>query len=185
MIERAEKQILLAKNARVLLNLIDDTPIVPGDTHPEFAHSEQAREILNNAEEELRNWQHDIEPITSNAGGLGTNAVPGQPIEHHHLQRQQQTQMEDPRIANVAHNNVASHLGHESQYQSQPQTQSYDNGSVSSQNQGYSAGIPGYDTGVTPPQSQGYSTGGVPSHQTPGYNAGGVPEANTYELNNA
>ena len=30
-IERAEKQIILAKHGRRMLNLLDDTPVVPGD----------------------------------------------------------------------------------------------------------------------------------------------------------
>ncbi|KAI4720033.1 hypothetical protein E4T48_03673 [Aureobasidium sp. EXF-10727] len=75
-IERAEKQILLAKNARKLLNLVDDTPIVPGDVHPTFSHAETAREVLNVAEDELRAWTPDVEPIHTNAGGLGVNAMP-------------------------------------------------------------------------------------------------------------
>ncbi|KAK6006630.1 hypothetical protein QM012_005638 [Aureobasidium pullulans] len=75
-IERAEKQILLAKNARKLLNLVDDTPIVPGDAHPTFTHAETAREVLNVAEDELRAWTPDVEPIHTNAGGLGVNAMP-------------------------------------------------------------------------------------------------------------
>lgn len=76
-IERAEKQILLAKNARALVNLLDDTPIVPGDAHPEFANAEAAKEVLNNAEAELRSWRPNVEPIHSSATGLGTNAMPG------------------------------------------------------------------------------------------------------------
>ncbi|GAB7346670.1 hypothetical protein MBLNU459_g1796t2 [Dothideomycetes sp. NU459] len=76
-IERAEKQIMLAKNARNLLNMLDDTPIVPGDAHPTFEHAEAAREVLNSAELELREWQPTISPIHSNAGALGSNAMPG------------------------------------------------------------------------------------------------------------
>jgi len=79
-IERAEKQILLAKNARKLLNLVDDTPIVPGDVHPTFSHAETAREVLNVAEDELRAWTPNVEPIHTNAGNLGTNAMPAAPV---------------------------------------------------------------------------------------------------------
>jgi len=75
-IERAEKQILLAKNARKLLNLLDDTPIVPGDAHPPFEHSEVAREVLNMAEDELRSYEAFHDPIHSSAGALGSNAMP-------------------------------------------------------------------------------------------------------------
>lgn len=76
-IERAEKQAILAKHARRLLNLVDDTPIAPGDVHPAFAEVEAARQVLTDAEDDLRNYQLDIEPIPSNAGTLGVGAMPG------------------------------------------------------------------------------------------------------------
>jgi hypothetical protein len=59
-----------------MLNLLDDTPIVPGDAHPAFGGGEMAREVLNDAEDELRNWQANIEPIHSYAGALGAGAMP-------------------------------------------------------------------------------------------------------------
>ncbi|GAB7340924.1 hypothetical protein MBLNU457_7275t1 [Dothideomycetes sp. NU457] len=92
-IERAEKQIMLAKHARHLLEMLDDTPVVPGDTHEPFAHGEAARDVLNQAEDELRNWEPSVAPIESRAGNLGTNAVPGQMAQesHHHHQQQEQT----------------------------------------------------------------------------------------------
>jgi len=76
-IERAEKQIILAKHARRLLNLVDDTPIVPGDTHAPFAEVEAARQVLNDAESDLQAYRLDVEPITSNSGALGVGAMPG------------------------------------------------------------------------------------------------------------
>ena len=33
-IERSEKQAIIARHARRMLNLLDDTPVVPGDTRP-------------------------------------------------------------------------------------------------------------------------------------------------------
>lgn len=60
-----------------MLNLLDDTPIVPGDAHPVFENVEAGREILNVAEDLLRNWQPNLEPIHSNAGSLGVGAMPG------------------------------------------------------------------------------------------------------------
>ncbi|KAI9653815.1 MAG: hypothetical protein M1831_005682 [Alyxoria varia] len=82
-IERAEKQALLAKHARRILNMLDDTPIVPGDTHPTFDRQEDARRVLGDAEEDLRAWTPTHEPIASQAGNLrkpqkffGTPAVP-------------------------------------------------------------------------------------------------------------
>lgn len=75
-VERAEKQVLLAKQARRVLNILDDTPIVPGDTHPTYEGTESARQILNEAEEDLRSWQPNVEPIHTQAHGLGSNAMP-------------------------------------------------------------------------------------------------------------
>jgi hypothetical protein len=73
-IERAEKQIILAKHGRRLLNLLDDTPVVPGDARPPFAHGAEARQIINDAEEDLREWQLDLEPIDHKA--LESNLMP-------------------------------------------------------------------------------------------------------------
>lgn len=75
-IERAEKQIILAKYGRRLLNLLDDTPVVPGDVRQPFANSNEARQVLSDAEQELQQWQPQLETITTNAGGLGTNLMP-------------------------------------------------------------------------------------------------------------
>ena len=76
-IERAEKQMILANQARRLLNMLDDTPIVPGEERPSFPNVEQAREVLNDAESQLRHWTPSVEPIQSSAGRLGANAMPG------------------------------------------------------------------------------------------------------------
>jgi hypothetical protein len=75
-IERAEKQIILARYGRRLLNLLDDTPVVPGDVRQAFANSNEARQVLSDAEQELQQWQPNLEPIHTNAGGLGTNLMP-------------------------------------------------------------------------------------------------------------
>ena len=75
-IERAEKQILLAQQARRLLNLLDDTPVVPGEERPAFAQEAAAREILNDAEQALRSWTPSVEPIEKKASGMGVNAMP-------------------------------------------------------------------------------------------------------------
>lgn len=72
-----------------MLNLLDDTPIVPGDTHPVFDGSEVARQVLNDAEDELRSWQPNLEPIHSSAGSLGAGAMPGSNVagsDHSHEQ---------------------------------------------------------------------------------------------------
>jgi len=75
-IERAEKQIILARHGRRLLNLLDDTPVVPGDPRRSYDRGDEARQILNDAEEELRSWERTVEPISSGAGELGANLMP-------------------------------------------------------------------------------------------------------------
>lgn len=75
-IERAEKQLILAKYGRRLVNLLDDTPVVPGDVRQPFEHSNEARQVLSEAESELQAWEPHLEPIHSNAGGLGSNLMP-------------------------------------------------------------------------------------------------------------
>lgn len=76
-IERAEKQLLLAKHGRRLLNLLDDSPIVPGDAHAAFDKNDAARQVLDDAEDELRAWHSTMEPVTSSASSLGMGALPG------------------------------------------------------------------------------------------------------------
>jgi hypothetical protein len=64
-IERAEKQIILAKHGRRLLVLLDDSPVVPGDTRPAYDQTQQARQILNDAEDDLRDWQPEVDEYTT------------------------------------------------------------------------------------------------------------------------
>ena len=78
-IERAEKQIILARYGRRLLNLLDDTPVVPGDVRQPFANVNEARQVLSDAEQELQQWQPNLEPIHS-SGGLGNNLMPADDI---------------------------------------------------------------------------------------------------------
>jgi Eisosome component PIL1 len=81
-IERAEKQIILAKYGRRLLNYLDDAPVVPGDERQPFAHANEARQVLNDAEQELQAWQPHLEPIHSSAGNLGSNLMPSDEREN-------------------------------------------------------------------------------------------------------
>lgn len=80
-IERAEKQIILARHGRRLLQLLDDSPVVPGDENRPYNHGAQARQILNDAEDDLKDWQPELDdqhlaasqqlhsPTTSSVGG--------------------------------------------------------------------------------------------------------------------
>ncbi|EHK24765.1 uncharacterized protein TRIVIDRAFT_118593, partial [Trichoderma virens Gv29-8] len=56
-IERAEKQIILAKHGRRLLELLDDKPLSPGDVRLPYENGAQARQVLNDAEDDLKEWQ--------------------------------------------------------------------------------------------------------------------------------
>ena len=82
-IERAEKQIILARHARRVLNLLDDTPVVPGDVRPAFAHGSQARQILNDAEDDLRDWEPELEEVHIHANKSPT--IHQQHQQHQHV----------------------------------------------------------------------------------------------------
>jgi hypothetical protein len=56
-IERAEKQIILAKHGQRLLDLLDDSPITPGDARRVYENGNAARQILNDAEDDLKSWE--------------------------------------------------------------------------------------------------------------------------------
>lgn len=70
----------MAKYGRRLLNYLDDTPVVPGDVREPFAHANEARQVLNDAEQELQSWQPNLEQIHSQAGGLGANLMPSDDV---------------------------------------------------------------------------------------------------------
>ncbi|KAM0332562.1 hypothetical protein ACHAQA_002846 [Verticillium albo-atrum] len=91
-IERAEKQILLAKHGRRLLHLLDDAPVAPGDAHTPYPHAQQARQILNDAEDDLRDWQpqpdefglaasQDESVLRQGTGGSGSLVSPDSPLQ--------------------------------------------------------------------------------------------------------
>jgi len=75
-IERAEKQIILAKYGRRMLSLLDDTPLVPGENREEFSKGGEARDLLLQIEEELGNYHLDLEDIET--AKLENNLMPVQ-----------------------------------------------------------------------------------------------------------
>merc|ERR1712187_47748 len=75
-IERGEKQILLARHARRLLNYIDDTPIVPGDQRGAYEHATAAKQVLEEAENDLRSWERTDAPIATSAEQTESNLLP-------------------------------------------------------------------------------------------------------------
>lgn len=80
-IERAEKQILLAKHGRRLLALLDDEPVTPGDARRTYTHAAQGRQILNDAEDDLKSWVLQLDeatvPSAEDSGDLSTGAPTG------------------------------------------------------------------------------------------------------------
>lgn len=82
-IERAEKQIILARHGRRLLNLLDDTPVVPGDVRPAFEHTNQARQVLNDAEDDLRDWQPELEDVESSSHMIDNSLMPTSSVPEH------------------------------------------------------------------------------------------------------
>src|SRR5271167_2430601 len=56
-IERSEKQAILAKHTRRLLELLDDTPVVPGAARAAYDNENAAKEVLLDAEEDLGKWK--------------------------------------------------------------------------------------------------------------------------------
>ncbi|KAK4458002.1 Eisosome component PIL1/LSP1 [Cladorrhinum samala] len=72
-IERADKQIILARHGLRLLQLLDDTPVVPGDVRPAYSNASQARQILNDAEDDLRDWRLNGLPTTSPSSPVEDN----------------------------------------------------------------------------------------------------------------
>jgi hypothetical protein len=80
-IERAEKQIILAKHGRRLLTLLDDSPMTPGDNKREYKHGSDARQILNDAEDDLRKWEPTLDDqLVTNTGTVGGNSTAGSSI---------------------------------------------------------------------------------------------------------
>jgi Eisosome component PIL1 len=75
-VERSDKQAILAKHARRLLDLLDDTPVVPGAERAEYEHERAAKEILLDAEEELGKWQPNQDVEYTPAASLDNNLLP-------------------------------------------------------------------------------------------------------------
>lgn len=57
LIERSEKNLILAEHGRQILEYLDDTPVVPGDAPAQYTHEQDAKQILLNCEEELKQYR--------------------------------------------------------------------------------------------------------------------------------
>ncbi|KAM0260373.1 hypothetical protein ACHAQJ_002774 [Trichoderma viride] len=65
-IERAEKEIILAKHGRRLIELVDDGQVAPGDARAPYENAVQARQVLNDAEDNLKEWQPEYKAVSEN-----------------------------------------------------------------------------------------------------------------------
>ena len=88
-IERSEKQEILAKHARRLLELLDDTPVVPGAERAGYDNERAAKEVLLDAEEELGKWQPQYDEIPTSRlesnllPSLGNGSMEPSEVDHH------------------------------------------------------------------------------------------------------
>ncbi|CCG84653.1 protein of unknown function [Taphrina deformans PYCC 5710] len=57
LIERSEKNLILAEHGRRILEFLDDTPVVPGDAPATYRHESDAKQVLLDCEEELKHYQ--------------------------------------------------------------------------------------------------------------------------------
>ena len=55
---------------------MDDTPLVPGDARRDYEQGEQAHQILEDAESDLRGWESTGEPTSPTSAELGANLRP-------------------------------------------------------------------------------------------------------------
>jgi hypothetical protein len=74
-IERSEKQAILASHTRRLLELLDDTPVVPGAEKAAYDNERVAKEILLDAEEELGKWERS-QDMSVPSSRLENNLLP-------------------------------------------------------------------------------------------------------------
>ncbi|KAK3939672.1 Eisosome component PIL1/LSP1 [Diplogelasinospora grovesii] len=103
-IERAEKQVILAKHGLRLLQLLDDTPVVPGDSARQYVHGNQARQILNDAEDDLKDWRLD----TGLLEGRGQQQDGGE-----HFVSTNTSPVRSPKTPALQHHNGNGVTGHE------------------------------------------------------------------------
>ena len=60
----------MARHGRRLLALLDDDPVTPGDARRTYTHGAQARQVLNDAEEDLKNWVLQLDEVKEAAAHL-------------------------------------------------------------------------------------------------------------------
>lgn len=85
LIERSEKNLILAEHGRRILEFLDDTPVVPGDSPAEYTHESEAKQVLLECEEELK--QYRPKAYDQQTARLAANGLP----EHEESEQQYAT----------------------------------------------------------------------------------------------
>ena len=71
----------MARHGRRLLALLDDDPVTPADPRRTYTHGAQARQVLNDAEEDLKNWVLQLDEVKEATAQLESSgdadATPG------------------------------------------------------------------------------------------------------------
>ena len=65
-----------AKHGRRILNLLDDTPLVPGDVRPAYDNEPAGRQVLTDAELDLREWTPRLEAVPTSVDGIRRDLMP-------------------------------------------------------------------------------------------------------------
>lgn len=80
LIERAEKDLILADHGRRILEYLDDTPVVPGDAPAAYTHESRAKQVLLDCEEELKQYQP--KSYDGNLARVAINGLPENDVEY-------------------------------------------------------------------------------------------------------
>ncbi|KAK9475563.1 Eisosome component PIL1-domain-containing protein [Dipodascopsis tothii] len=68
-ITRCEKSLILARHAIEILDLLDDTPVLPGEDRPKYAGEGRGRRILSEVDRQLTEWHQDRNSADLAIGG--------------------------------------------------------------------------------------------------------------------
>ncbi|KAL5357518.1 Eisosome component PIL1-domain-containing protein [Aspergillus floccosus] len=142
-IERGEKQILLARHARRLLNCLDDAPVAPGDARKEYDRAYEAKQVIEEAEKDLLAWQPTIAPIQTSAGEVPANTLLPAPARKAKQDRNAGAVAPDEDVAS-SNESVRDLRG------SVPDSQEYDSVGEPTREYGGLAGTAPATTGYTP-----------------------------------
>lgn len=80
LIERSERNLILADHGRRILEFLDDTPVVPGDAPASYTHEARAKQVLLDCEEELKEYRP--KSYDGNLARVAINGLPENDVEY-------------------------------------------------------------------------------------------------------